>query len=100
MKLLEEYGVNNTAQATPTRRETLRQRLFRCEIRWKDGDTRHKKTTASQAYGNALRENDLPICGAQARHHHAKNESEAPSEDQSTEVTIIEQRPSEDADKD
>lgn len=100
LKLLEEYGVNNATQTTPTRRETLRQRLFRCEVGWKDGDGRQEKKTASETYGNALCKKYLPVCGAQARHHHAKNDSDAPSEDQSMEVTTIEQRPSEDADKD
>ena len=87
-------------QTTPAGTDALRQGPLAGEVRGEHGDGGHEVQPAAQPDDQPLSEHELPVPGAQTRHHHAEDQGEGPGEEQGTQVPLVEKGARESPDSD
>ena len=99
LESVEDYGVEDSSQRRPRSCYTRGKSFLRRKISRDDSHTGDKKTAASNPDADALCQHDLPVLGANGRHHHTEYDQERTSCYERPEVSCIVQRTCPDADQ-
>lgn len=88
-KTMEHNRIYDPTDRGSSSSETLGSGHACREVGAQNGDTRGEHAACAEADTQALREEDLPVCGGQGEHHLAEDDEEGSREDEGADVTGV-----------
>lgn len=86
---MEDDRVDDASDAGPRSGNASCEGLLGAEIGGDNGDGGDEEAAGAKANAEALREDDLPVGGAEGGHHHAEDDEEGAGEDEGAEVACV-----------